>query len=223
MKTILAILGVLVLLLLGTSTVTDQKRTNDFHQELVMKDSSDWKEINMDAKGMVNKMAYADTANFMGQKIYPCAKCFLRPEVAEALEKANTLASQKNMKLVIFDCYRPYGYQQKMFEIVNNPKYVAPPGKGSNHNRGAAVDLSLADNQGNLLDMGNEFDDFSSLSYYISDKISAKAQNNRKQLRDIMKEAGFTPYDNEWWHFDYRKKRYETSDFRWECDDKTQQ
>lgn len=223
MKTILTILGVLVLLVLGTSTVTDQKRTNSFHQELVMKDSSDWQEINMDAKGMVNKMAYADTANFMGQKIYPCAKCFLRPEVAEALEKANTLANQKNLKLVIFDCYRPYGYQQKMFEIVNNPKYVAPPGKGSNHNRGAAIDLSLADNEGNLLDMGNEFDDFSSLSHYISDKISAKAQNNRKQLRDIMKEAGFTPYDNEWWHFDYRKKRYETSDFRWECDDKTQQ
>lgn len=223
MKTILTILGVLVLLVLGTSTVTDQKLTNNFHQELVMKDSSDWQEINMDAKGMVNKMAYADTANFMGQKIYPCAKCFLRPEVAEALEKANTLASAKNLKLVIFDCYRPYGYQQKMFEIVNNPKYVAPPGKGSNHNRGAAVDLSLADNEGNLLDMGNEFDDFSSLSHYISDKISAKAQNNRKQLRDIMKEAGFTPYDNEWWHFDYRKKRYETSDFRWECDDKTQQ
>lgn len=223
MKTILTILGVLVLLVLGTSTVTDQKRTNNFHQELVMKDSSDWQEINMEAKGMVNKMAYADTANFMGQKIYPCAKCFLRPEVSEALEKANTLANQKNLKLVIFDCYRPYGYQQKMFEIVNNPKYVAPPGKGSNHNRGAAVDLSLADNEGNLLDMGNEFDDFSSLSHYISDKISAKAQNNRKQLRDIMKEAGFTPYDNEWWHFDYRKKRYETSDFRWECDDKTQQ
>lgn len=223
MKTILTILGVLVLLVLGTSTVTDQKRTNNFHQELVMKDSSDWQEINMDAKGMVNKMAYADTANFMGQKIYPCAKCFLRPEVAQALEKANTLANQKSLKLVIFDCYRPYGYQQKMFEIVNNPKYVAPPGKGSNHNRGAAVDLSLADNEGNLLDMGNEFDDFSSLSHYISDKISAKAQNNRKQLRDIMKEAGFTPYDNEWWHFDYRKKRYETSDFRWECDEKTQQ
>lgn len=223
MKTILTILGVLVLLVLGTSTITDQKRTNNFHQELVMKDSSDWQEINMEAKGMVNKMAYADTANFMGQKIYPCAKCFLRPEVAEALEKANTLANAKNLKLVIFDCYRPYGYQQKMFEIVNNPKYVAPPGKGSNHNRGAAVDLSLADNEGNLLDMGNEFDDFSSLSHYISDKISAKAQNNRKQLRDIMKEAGFTPYDNEWWHFDYRKKRYETSDFRWECDDKTQQ
>lgn len=223
MKTILTILGVLVLLVLGTSTVTDQKRTNNFHQELVMKDSSDWQEINMDAKGMVNKMAYADTANFMGQKIYPCAKCFLRAEVAQALEKANALANQKSLKLVIFDCYRPYGYQQKMFEIVNNPKYVAPPGKGSNHNRGAAVDLSLADNEGNLLDMGNEFDDFSSLSHYISDKISAKAQNNRKQLRDIMKEAGFTPYDNEWWHFDYRKKRYETSDFRWECDEKTQQ
>lgn len=223
MKTFGVIVLVIVIFALSTAKVDDKRLTEDFHQSIVMKDTGDWAEIKMDTLGMVNKMAYADTANFMKQKIYPCARCFLRPEVAEALEKANTLANAKNLKLVIFDCYRPYGYQQKMYEIVNNPKYVAPPGKGSNHNRGAAVDLSLANENGNLLDMGNEFDDFSSLSHYVSDKISEKAQNNRKLLRDIMTEAGFMPYDNEWWHFDYRKKKYETSDFRWECNEQTQQ
>lgn len=223
MKTFGVIVLVIVVFVLSTAKVDDKRLTEDFHQAIVMKDTGDWAEIKMDTLGMVNKMAYADTANFMKQKIYPCARCFLRPEVAEALEKANTLANAKNLKLVIFDCYRPYGYQQKMYEIVNNPKYVAPPGKGSNHNRGAAVDLSLADENGNLLDMGNEFDDFSSLSHYISDKILEKAQNNRKLLRGIMTEAGFMPYDNEWWHFDYRKKKYETSDFRWECNEQTQQ
>ncbi|RYJ41758.1 M15 family metallopeptidase [Flavobacterium beibuense] len=223
MKTFGVIVLVVVIFALSTTKVDDKRLTEDFHQAIVMKDTSDWAEIKMDTLGMVNKMAYADTANFMNQKIYPCARCFLRLEVAEALEKANTQANAKNLKLVIFDCYRPYGYQQKMYEIVNNPRYVAPPGKGSNHNRGAAVDLSLADENGNLLDMGNEFDDFSSLSHYISDKISEKAQNNRKLLRGIMTEAGFMPYDNEWWHFDYRKKKYETSDFRWECNEQTQQ
>ncbi|QEE51395.1 M15 family metallopeptidase [Flavobacterium alkalisoli] len=223
MKTFGVIVLVIVLFALSTAKVDDKRLTEDFHHTIVMKDTANWAEIKMDTLDMVNKMAYADTANFMKQKIYPCARCFLRPEVAEALEKANMLANAKNLKLVIFDCYRPYGYQQKMYEIVNNPKYVAPPGKGSNHNRGAAVDLSLADENGDLLDMGNEFDDFSSLSHYMSDKISEKAQNNRKLLRVIMNEAGFTPYDNEWWHFDYRKKKYETSDFRWECNEQTQQ
>lgn len=223
MKIIRVILFFLVILVLGSLTVTDKKLSGNFLYSDVIKDSTGWAEIKMDTLGMINKMAYADTANFMKQKIYPCARCFLRPEAAAALEKANKFAKARNLKLVIFDCYRPYGFQQKMYEIVNNPKYVAPPGKGSNHNRGAAVDVSLADSEGSLLDMGNAFDDFSELSHFISPNITEKAQANRKLLRDIMEEAGFMAYDNEWWHFDYKKKQYETSDFRWECNEQTQQ
>jgi D-alanyl-D-alanine dipeptidase len=183
----------------------------------VMTDSTEWKEINFDSLEIINKMAYAHTDNFMHEQIYPCARCFLRPEVAEALERANEIAKDKEVRLVIYDCYRPYGYQQKMYEIVNDPRYVAPPGKGSNHNRGQAIDLTLADAEGNLLDMGNPFDDFSELSHYDSDSIPKQARKNRKLLRKIMSKAGFKPYENEWWHFDYKKKRYETSDFRWDC------
>lgn len=177
-----------------------------------------WVEVDFEASGMIDRMAYADTANFMHAKIYPCARCYLRPEVGYALIKAGRYAESKNLKLVIYDCYRPYGYQQKMYDIVNDPRYVAPPGKGSNHNRGAAVDLTLADKDGKILDMGNKFDDFSQLSHYASPHISAAAQRNRKLLRKIMVRAGFVPYNNEWWHFDYKKKTYETSNFEWECD-----
>lgn len=176
-----------------------------------------WTEVDFESSGMLNRMAYADTANFMHAKIYPCARCFLRPEVAEALEKANELAKDRDLKLVIYDCYRPYGYQRKMYEIVNDPRYVAPPGKGSNHNRGAAIDLTLADENGKLLDMGNPFDDFSELSQYDNDSIPRQAQKNRKLLRNIMVKAGFTPYNNEWWHFDYKQKRYATAGFKWDC------
>lgn len=178
-----------------------------------------WREIDFDSTSMINRMAYADTANFMHQKIYPCARCFLRPEVAEALEKAGEIAQDKGLKLIIYDCYRPYGFQRKMYEIVNNPKYVAKPGKGSNHNRGAAVDLALANEDGALLDMGNDFDDFSELSHYNNLEISPEAKKNRKTLRSIMKKAGFSPYDNEWWHFDYRKKIYPVSGFIWNCEE----
>jgi len=176
-----------------------------------------WAEVDFEASGMINRMAYADTANFMHTKIYPCARCFLRPEVAMALELASKAATDKGLKLVVYDCYRPYGFQRKMYEIVNNPRYVAPPGKGSNHNRGAAIDLTLADENGVILDMGNPFDDFSQLSEYGNKSISAQAQKNRKLLRGIMVKAGFTPYNNEWWHFDYRKKRFATSGYIWDC------
>ncbi|NDI98253.1 M15 family metallopeptidase [Flavobacterium sp. LaA7.5] len=181
--------------------------------------STEWSEIRFDSVDVINKMAYADTANFMHQKIYPCARCFLRPEAAEALNNANRLAKRRNLKLVIYDCYRPYQFQYKMYEIVNNPRYVAKPGKGSNHNRGLAVDIALADDEGNLLDMGNEFDDFSELSHYAAQSISKAGKKNRKLLRKIMTRAGFTPYDNEWWHFDYVKKQYPVADFVWDCNE----
>jgi D-alanyl-D-alanine dipeptidase len=177
-----------------------------------------WAEVNFKTSGMINSMAYADTANFMHAKIYPCARCFLRPEVALALEKANSLAETKKLRLVIYDCYRPYGFQKKMYDIVNNPRYVAKPGKGSNHNRGAAVDLALADENGQLLDMGNAFDDFSELSHYTADGITTEAKKNRKILRSIMVKAGFKPYDNEWWHFDYKQNIYPVSGFIWKCE-----
>lgn len=177
----------------------------------------EWAEVNFEAQGIQNKMAYADTANFMHQKIYPCARCFLRPEVADALEEANQIAKDKGYVLVIYDCYRPYGYQKVMYDIVNDPRYVAPPGKGSNHNRGRAIDLSLADENGNLLDMGTPFDDFTQKSHYEAEGLDKEVKRNRRALRTIMKRAGFTPYNNEWWHFDYKKQNYDTADFRWDC------
>lgn len=180
--------------------------------------NSEWAEVQFDSLGAINKMAYADTANFMHEKVYPCARCLLRPEVAEALEKANILAAEKGYRLVLYDCYRPYPIQYKMYEIVNNPLYVAKPGKGSNHNRGQAVDISLADEEGNLLDMGGAFDEFSEISHYAYKNISRKARKNRKRLRTIMIEAGFTPLESEWWHFDYKHKAYETSQYIWDCD-----
>ncbi|MFD2601039.1 D-alanyl-D-alanine dipeptidase [Flavobacterium suzhouense] len=201
------------------SVMLSQKNISfrESEKAIVQDTVKEWAEVNFETQGIQNRMAYADTANFMHKKIYPCARCFLRPEVAEALEEANQRAKDKGYTLVIYDCYRPYGYQKVMYDIVNDPRYVAPPGKGSNHNRGRAIDLSLADESGNLLDMGTPFDDFTELSHYDADGLSKEARHNRKLLRTIMKKAGFTPYNNEWWHFDYKKQNYETSDFRWDC------
>ncbi|KOS08433.1 hypothetical protein AM493_19560 [Flavobacterium akiainvivens] len=178
-----------------------------------------FKEVNMDSLNMLNRMAYADTANFMHQKVYPCARCFLRPEAAQALEKANEIAQDKGYRMVVYDCYRPITIQYKMFEIVGNPEWVARPTKGSNHNRGAAVDVSLSDENGNLLDMGGAFDDFSEVSHYSYSNLNKEAKANRKLLRNIMVRAGFIPYESEWWHFDFKQKRYPASGLVWSCND----
>ncbi len=221
MKTLRSIsLFALIVLL---CSVANKPRNSKFYIEnaiaLTARDTVDplWSEVDFEASGMIDRMAYADTANFMHTKIYPCARCFLRPEVAEALDKANEIAKDKGFKLVLYDCYRPYSFQKVMYDIVNDPQYVAPPGKGSNHNRGAAVDITLADENGVLLDMGGAFDDFTELSHYDNDAVSKAGRKNRKILRKIMTKAGFRPLESEWWHFDYKKKHYDTADFKWDC------
>lgn len=192
------------------------QRSITIHGDGVIQDST-WAEVDFQTSGIINKMAYATPDNFMKQQIYPCARCFLRPEVAARLDKANEIAKGKGLKLVIYDCYRPYSYQKVMYDIVNDPRYVAPPGKGSYHNRGAAVDIALADENGELLDMGGAFDDFSDISHYDNKNVSEIGRKNRKLLRKIMIKAGFTPLSSEWWHFDYREKRFPVSVFKWDC------
>ena len=176
-----------------------------------------WKEINFEQTHIIARMAYADTANFMHEKIYPCAKCFLRPEAAIALIVANDKTIRQGHRLLIFDCYRPKVYQKKMYDLVKNPDYVALPEKGSMHNRGLAVDLALADRNGHLLEFGSEFDDFTEKAHYSFEGISKEAKENRKKLRDIMVSAGFEPYKNEWWHFSFIKVQYPVDGFTWNC------
>lgn len=183
-------------------------------------DSSDtfWTEIDFQKSGMIERMAYADTTNFIGQKIYPCAKCFLRPEAAKALNAANRLATRKGLKLILFDCYRPTKHQQEMFDIVGDPRYVAEPKEGgSMHNKGLAIDIALADSMGLMLDFGGDFDEFSERSHHAYSKLSALAHANRILLKDIMTEAGFTPYPYEWWHYSFNNANYELDDFIWNC------
>ncbi|MXN91807.1 peptidase M15 [Flavobacterium sp. Sd200] len=217
MKLLHYIFYISLIVLLSSAIGADSSNVFSVSKSYDNPKDSVWSEINFDSLSIINKMAYADTANFMHQKVYPCARCFLRPEVAQALEEANEIFKDKGYKIVIYDCYRPISIQHKMFRIVNNPEYVARPTKGSNHNRGAAVDLSLADENGNLLDMGGVFDDFSEISHYNAQGLSKEAKRNRKLLRTVMIRVGFSPYESEWWHFDYKQKRYPASGVVWEC------
>lgn len=189
--------------------------SSEVYKEKIEKD---WVEIKDGFDEISLEMVYSDTSNFTHTKLYPCARCYLRNEVAEALIKASGRAREKGYRLKIFDCYRPYSVQVKMFELIGDERYVAKPGKGSVHNKGCAIDLSLNQPDGNPVDMGSAFDDFSEKASYNYPLLSIEQKRMRSMLRTIMTESGFKPYEAEWWHFNYRNTDYPPADFKFNCD-----
>lgn len=163
-------------------------------------------------------LKYATTDNFLKSKVYDCAECYLRYKTAKALIKANKAFLKEGYRIKLFDCYRPMEVQQKMWQIVSNPIYVANPKKGSIHNRGGAVDLTLVDQNGKELDMGTGFDHFGPEAGHDYLKLPEQAIQNRKLLRKIMEENGFLTFDSEWWHYNLKNASKEKlSNYKWPC------
>ena len=177
---------------------------------------SDWRKIDPATSGIILDIRYAGTNNFTGQIIYPCAACYLRPILADKLlEINNKLHDDLRWTLKVFDCYRPASAQQKLWDIVPNPNYVTPPEKGSMHNRGMAVDLTLVDEWGKERDMGTHFDYFGVESHTGYLGLSDEILGNRRVLQHYMMEAGFQPIRTEWWHFYYGGELHPLSDWKW--------
>ncbi len=196
-------------------TVANQSVSNDLKNE---KSDTVWVEIKEGNNAIRLNLVYSDTSNFTHTKLYPCARCYLRKEAAAALIKASAIAKNKGYKLRIFDCYRPYSVQVKMFELIGDERYVAKPGKGSMHNKGCAIDLSLEHPDGKPVDMGTAFDDFSEKASFNYPLLSNEQKKMRSLLRSIMTESGFKPYEAEWWHFNYHITDYPVADFKFNCD-----
>lgn len=163
---------------------------------------SSWKDIEDLAPGVILDIRYAGTENFTHQAVYPCARCLLRQRVAERLARVAKGLEKKGYRLVIYDCYRPLSVQWRFWELVPDPRFVADPRTGSKHNRGAAVDVGLADLDGNVLEMPSEFDEFSERAHRNFQNASPRALLHRSILSDAMTGAGFLPNNEEWWHFD---------------------
>ena len=161
---------------------------------------------------------YATTDNFTKSKIYDCPSCLLRPEAADAIVKAHKALKKKGLGLKMFDCYRPRPYQQRLWDKVPNPDYVTPPAKGSMHSRGAAVDLTIVDANGKVLDMGTPYDFFGKEAHTDNNNLPAKVLANRQLLRETMATVGFKGIRTEWWHFSYQNKVWPLSDYVWPCD-----
>lgn len=167
----------------------------------------------------VYDMKYATKDNFLKSKVYDCAECYLRLKTVSALAAANETFITKGYRIKIFDCYRPLDIQKKMWAIVPNPIYVANPKKGSIHNRGGAVDVTLVDSTGNELDMGTAFDHFGIEAGHNYQNLSNEVKSNRKLLKAIMETSGFVAFESEWWHYGLKNALADkVSNFNWECD-----
>ena len=147
---------------------------------------------------------YATPDNFTGKQIYKQPHCYLHKKAADALLQAAQAAAQleEPFTFCLWDCYRPLSAQKALWKAVPNATYVAPPAKGSRHNRGMAVDLTPCDFNGNPLAMPTGFDNFTKKAHMDFYNLPADVLKNRETLKKIMTDAGFTYTRTEWWHFD---------------------
>lgn len=146
-------------------------------------------------------LVYAGPNNFTGQTIYQYGLCLLHAEAEVALRKAVALAARMQLRLKLFDAFRPHEAQEALWAVAPLPGYIADPAKGSNHTRGVAIDLTLIDLQGCELDMGTPVDTMHEASHHFHAGHRAVVQINRARLLAVMLEAGFVHYGHEWWHY----------------------
>ncbi|WP_160717959.1 M15 family metallopeptidase [Chitinophaga solisilvae] len=173
------------------------------YDTLVSKDSSQQLvDLETFIPGIRKDVRYATTNNFTRQQLYTGTAIYLRKPAAVKLKAIQAALAKKGYGLLIYDAYRPYHVTEAMFKIIPNDKYAADPRKGSGHNRGVAVDLSMVSlKTGKPVAMPTDFDDFTIKAhenYYPSDPTITA---NRKLLRDTMKQYGFKGSSTEWWHF----------------------
>lgn len=148
------------------------------------------------------ELAYATSNNVTGKAFYRTdARPYLHPKAVECLRVAIDLARPLGYRLKIFDAYRPLEGQWALWNASPDPEFVADPANGGPHNRGVALDLTLADAAGRELDMGTDFDALTPLSHHGRIDIAPAAQRNRLMLLGLMTAAGFEFYTNEWWHY----------------------
>ena len=163
------------------------------------------------------ELRYSTTNNFLGFDMYgPLNHCYLQPDVADKLALANSYLAEKGLgyRLLVYDGVRPRSIQQMMWDALDSlpvkerTNYVSNPNSGSQHNFGAAVDLTIADSTGQALDMGTPYDYFGELAYpklqwelLEQGKLTRKQVDNRSLLRGVMYQAGFFGIGTEWWHF----------------------
>jgi len=156
------------------------------------------------------EIRYATTNNFLGTVFYSQARAFMQRPAAEAVVRANRELKALGYGLLIHDAYRPWYVTKVFWDATPDDKkvFVADPAKGSRHNRGCAVDLTLYDLKTKKpIEMVSTYDETTARAYPDYPGGTSLQRWHRKLLRDAMEAEGFTVYEAEWWHFDYQDWR----------------
>ncbi|HSC39337.1 MAG TPA: M15 family metallopeptidase [Chitinophagaceae bacterium] len=187
----------------GVPVLSDVK----FYQSTVISDSNkQMTDLKTFIPNLVLDIRYAGNNNFMRRNMYPgrTNTTYLRLPVAKALAQVQKELNERGLGLKLFDAYRPYSVTEKFWELVMNEKYVADPKKGSGHNRGTAVDVTIINLQTKAeLPMPTGFDNFTDTAHQTFMQLPFSLLENRKMLKDIMEKHGFKPLETEWWHFSW--------------------
>jgi D-alanyl-D-alanine dipeptidase len=153
---------------------------------------------------------YARSDNFLGRPVYRQARAFLQRPAAEALARAHRKLAEKGYGVLVFDGYRPWSVTKAFWDATPEEKrlFVANPARGSRHNRGCSVDVSLYHlDTGEAADMGAGYDEMSPRSYVTWEGGTREQLGRRELLRGAMEREGFFVYPWEWWHFDFKDWR----------------
>jgi D-alanyl-D-alanine dipeptidase len=195
----------------GKLKVSGQK---DYDAEVKHNPDKKLVEINRYIPGIALDIRYATANNFTHRPMYSQARAFARLPVVKALQLVEADLKKRGLGLKIYDAYRPYAVTVLFYNVVHDTNFVADPRKGSKHNRGCAVDLSLIDlKTGRELDMPTGFDSFSKKAAANYPNLPQQEINNRELLRAVMQAHGFRVIATEWWHFDFNGwQKYEVLD-----------
>lgn len=160
-------------------------------------------EIQPPLTGVKLDVVYATTNNFTKRQLYPFPAAYLTADAYRALMRVNNQLKVRGLKLKVYDGYRPLSVQQRMWDLIQDERYVSNPAKNrGRHTRGTAVDVTLVDEEDNELPMPSKFDDFSEKAHRNYMGGTAEERENRELLERVMAANGFIPYPYEWWHFD---------------------
>ena len=191
-------------------------------QEIITQEITTEKEPEDDEYVLVNKyipdiyveLMYATDNNFTGVRIYDFTDAYLRYGTVKKLANVQKELKEQGYSLKIWDAYRPFEAQQKLWEVYPDPNYVANPANGmKKHNLGGTVDITMVAADGTVISMPTEFDDFSlKADRDYSDIEDEEAVKNVMILHNAMENNGFTGYQGEWWDYSDTVE-YEAVDF----------
>lgn len=179
------------------------KKTKLYHKQVAKDSLLKLVDLKSTIPEIVYDLRYATKNNFTGTQLYPSGEhTYLRLLPARELAAIQSELKQEGLGLKIFDAYRPFSVTVKMWELIKDERYVANPAKGSGHNRGLAVDLTLIYlATGQELDMGTTFDNFTDTAHHAFRSLPEATLKNREKLKSIMEKHGFTALPTEWWHY----------------------